>query len=81
MVTFVVEYAKSGRSSCKALKRKIEKEEIRIGKLLPNPFSDDDDKPMATWYCLEGFVIANERARKHKVDSVDDLEGFEDLEV
>jgi len=76
MVEFLVEYAKSGRSKCKATKTTISKGEVRIGKVTESPFGDGD---MTTWFSIDGFVIANARARKHTLESVDDLIGFDDL--
>ena len=46
---FCVEYAKSGRSSCKKCKQQIEKGMGRIGKLTANPFSEDGGD-MKVWY-------------------------------
>jgi hypothetical protein len=45
--TYVVEYAKTGRASCKnkpCKKKTIEKDSVRVGKVSPNPFSDGDTK-------------------------------------
>lgn len=46
---YCVEYAKTGRSSCKKCKSQIEKGVSRIGKITPNPFSDDGGE-MKVWY-------------------------------
>ena len=46
---YCVEYAKTGRSGCKKCKANIEKEQPRIGKITPNPFSDDGGD-MKVWY-------------------------------
>ncbi len=46
---YCVEYAKTGRSSCKKCKSQIEKGVCRIGKMTPNPFSDDGGD-MKVWY-------------------------------
>ena len=46
---YCVEYAKTGRSSCKKCKSQIEKGVSRIGKVTPNPFSDDGGD-MKVWY-------------------------------
>jgi hypothetical protein len=45
--TYVVEYAKTGRASCKnkpCKKKTIEKDSVRVGKVSPNPFSEGDTK-------------------------------------
>ncbi len=48
---YCVEYAKSGRSSCKKCKEKIEKGAGRIGKVTSNPFSDDGE--MKAWFHMK----------------------------
>jgi poly [ADP-ribose] polymerase len=37
---FVVEYAKSSRSGCKGCKQKIDKDVLRLGKMIPSPHFD-----------------------------------------
>ena len=46
---YCIEYAKTGRSSCKKCKQQIEKGVGRIGKITANPFSDDGGD-MKVWY-------------------------------
>lgn len=46
---YCVEYARSGRSSCKKCKQQIEKGVGRIGKITANAFSDDGGE-MKMWY-------------------------------
>ena len=46
---YCIEYAKTGRSGCKKCKTPIEKGVPRIGKITPNPFSDDGGD-MKVWY-------------------------------
>lgn len=46
---YCVEYAKTGRSSCKKCKQQIEKGVSRIGKISANPFNDDGGD-MKVWY-------------------------------
>lgn len=46
---YCVEYATTGRASCKKCKQQIEKGSGRIGKMTPNPFSDDGGD-MKVWY-------------------------------
>ena len=46
---YCVEYAKTGRSSCKKCKSQIEKGVSRVGKITTNPFSDDGGE-MKVWY-------------------------------
>lgn len=46
---YCIEYATTGRSGCKKCKLKIEKGMPRVGKITPNPFSDDGGD-MKVWY-------------------------------
>lgn len=77
---YIVGYAKLGTSSCKKCKQKIEKGGLRIGKVTPNPFTDDGGD-MKQWFhpkCIfETFVRA--RATTKKIEDPDDAEGFYDL--
>ncbi|CAG5129065.1 unnamed protein product, partial [Candidula unifasciata] len=77
---YVVGYAKLGTSSCKKCKQKIDKGGLRIGKVTPNPFSEDAGD-MKQWFhpaCIfETFVKA--RATTKKIEEPEDAEGFGDL--
>ncbi|CAL1532894.1 unnamed protein product, partial [Lymnaea stagnalis] len=77
---YVVGYAKLGTSSCKKCKQKIDKGGLRIGKVTPNPFSDDVGD-MKQWFhpsCIfETFVRA--RATTKKIEDPEDVEGYGDL--
>lgn len=46
------EYALSNRSSCKACKQKIDKDELRLGLIL-----DDDHFNAKNWYHLKCFQL------------------------
>ena len=46
---YCIEYAKTGRSGCKKCKSQLEKGVARMGKITPNPFSDDGGE-MKVWY-------------------------------
>jgi predicted DNA-binding WGR domain protein len=80
---YSIEYAKTGRSSCKnsSCKGNIEKGSLRIGKFGKNPFSDDPEDTKTDWFHYNCIFDALTRARAatKKIDSVDDLEGFEDM--
>lgn len=49
---YCIENAKTGRSSCKKCKQQIEKGTGRVGKITPNPFSDDGGD-MKVWYHIK----------------------------
>jgi len=67
---FRVEYAKSNRSSCKGCKNKIEKDELRLAKMVKN-FKFDG--LMANWYHFDCFF------EKNKLKSTADIAHFNDL--
>jgi len=78
-ISFSVEYAKTGRSSCKQSKEKIPKGDMRIAKITPSPFNEGEY--MSSWYAVDPFFEMQYRMRKtsNKVESEDDLPGFDDL--
>lgn len=77
---FVVERAKSGRAKCKKCKCTIEKDELRLGKLVVSFFSDG--KLMPAWHhvaCLFE-VFAKQRATTRRIDDPEeDVKGWERL--
>ena len=77
---FVVEYAAQGRAKCKTCKQQIEKNSKRIGKLVSNPFSEDGGI-MKQWYHVRCIFesLSRARATTKKIDSTDDLDGFDKL--
>ncbi|KAL5490807.1 hypothetical protein EMCRGX_G015992 [Ephydatia muelleri] len=79
-VKYCIEYAKTGRSGCKKCKQQIEKGVARIGKVAPNPFSDDGGD-MKVWYHVKCMFETFKRARAttKKIESPADLEGFAEL--
>ena len=78
---FCAEYAKQGRAKCKNCKEKIEKSCLRLGKLVPNHFSDDGGM-MKEWYHMKCIFDKFSRARSttKRIDSTDELDGFTNLE-
>ena len=77
---FLVEYASQGRAKCKTCKQQIEKSSTRIGKLVSNPFSEDGGM-MKQWYHVPCIFdsLSRARATTKKIDSTDDLDGFDSL--
>ena len=77
---FLVEYAPQGRAKCKTCKQQIEKSSTRIGKLVSNPFSEDGGM-MKQWYHVRCIFdsLSRARATTKKIDSTDDLDGFNNL--
>lgn len=77
---FVVERAKSGRAKCKKCKCTIEKDELRMGKLVVSFFSEG--KLMPAWHhvtCLFE-VFAKQRATTKRIDDPEeDVKGWEQL--
>eukprot|EP00742_Colponemidia_sp_Colp-10_P006695 GILJ01007176.1.p1 GENE.GILJ01007176.1~~GILJ01007176.1.p1 ORF type:complete len:1038 (+),score=252.17 GILJ01007176.1:36-3116(+) len=84
MAEFQVEYAKTGRASCKDSKCKlpIAAGTLRLARVAANPFGDVGDT-MLKWYhprCMfNSFTRA--RASTAKIESEDDIEGFDELKA
>lgn len=78
---FCVEYAKRGTAGCKKCKDKIVKGLVRIGKIVPNPFSESAGE-MKEWYHVKCIFEKLERARAttKKIEDITDLEGWEELQ-
>ncbi|XP_034746378.1 DNA ligase 3 isoform X1 [Etheostoma cragini] len=78
---FIVEYAKRGTAGCKKCKDKIQKGIVRIGKIVPNPFSESAGE-MKEWYHVKCIFEKLERARAttKKIEDITDLEGWEELQ-
>ncbi|KAG9341438.1 hypothetical protein JZ751_019247 [Albula glossodonta] len=78
---FCVEYAKRGTAGCKKCKDKIMKGLVRIGKIVPNPFSESAGE-MKEWYHVKCIFEKLERARAttKKIEDITDLEGWEELQ-
>ncbi|KAM5273126.1 DNA ligase 3 isoform 5-T5 [Ctenodactylus gundi] len=78
---FCVDYAKRGTAGCKKCKEKIVKGVCRIGKVVPNPFSESGGE-MKEWYHIKCMFEKLERARAttKKIEDLTELEGWEELE-
>ncbi|XP_045476571.1 DNA ligase 3 [Harmonia axyridis] len=72
---FCVEIAKQGRATCKKCKQKCLKDEIRIAKLVHNPFGDGK---MKSWHHLECMfeTFLKQRPTTKRIESIDDIDGF-----
>ncbi|XP_075709025.1 DNA ligase 3 [Rhinoderma darwinii] len=78
---YCVEYAKRGTAGCKKCKEKIAKGIVRIGKIVPNPFSESAGD-MKEWYHIKCMFEKLERARAttKKIDDLTELEGWQELQ-
>uniref|UniRef100_A0A672MC73 DNA ligase 3-like n=1 Tax=Sinocyclocheilus grahami TaxID=75366 RepID=A0A672MC73_SINGR len=78
---YCVEYAKRGTAGCKKCKDKIMKGLVRVGKIVPNPFSESAGE-MKEWYHLKCIFEKLERARAttKKINDITELEGWEELQ-
>lgn len=76
-----MEYAKRGTAGCKKCKDKIVKGIVRIGKIVPNPFSESAGE-MKEWYHVKCIFEKLERARAttKKIEDLTELEGWEELQ-
>ncbi|XP_066491349.1 DNA ligase 3 [Tiliqua scincoides] len=78
---YCVDYAKRGTAGCKKCKEKILKGMVRIGKVVPNPFTESGGD-MKEWYHVKCMFEKLERARvtTKKIEDITDLEGWEQLQ-
>ncbi|RXN22584.1 DNA ligase 3 [Labeo rohita] len=78
---YCVEYAKRGTAGCKKCKDKIMKGLVRIGKIVPNPFSESAGE-MKEWYHVKCIFEKLERARAttKKIEDITELEGWEEIQ-
>ncbi|KAG8194914.1 hypothetical protein JTE90_021375 [Oedothorax gibbosus] len=78
---YCVDLAKRGTAGCKECKVKIEKGLVRIAKILPNPFSEGAGD-MKQWFHMKCIFekLSRARATTKKIDSSDDLEGWDELD-
>lgn len=83
---YCVEYANTGRASCKDTKcleasKNIPKGFLRVGKVSPSPFAEDAE--MTSWYHFACAFNALSRARAStkKIEQEDDLEGFDQVKA
>uniref|UniRef100_K7G6X8 DNA ligase n=1 Tax=Pelodiscus sinensis TaxID=13735 RepID=K7G6X8_PELSI len=78
---FCVDYAKRGTAGCRKCKEKLLKGMVRIGKVVPNPFSESGGD-MKEWYHVKCVFEKLERARAttKKIEDITDLEGWEMLQ-
>ncbi|XP_031835659.2 DNA ligase 3 [Nomia melanderi] len=76
---FAVERAKTGRAKCKKCKCPIDKDAVRIAKLVSNPFGDGKMKAWHHVTCLFD-VFAKQRATTKRIDDPEeDIDGWHDL--
>ncbi|XP_042897129.1 DNA ligase 3 [Parasteatoda tepidariorum] len=78
---YCVDVAKRGTAGCKECKIKIEKGVVRIAKVIPNPFTDSGGD-MKQWFHVKCIFekLSRARATTKKIDDIDDLEGWEELD-
>lgn len=78
---YCVDYAKRGTAGCKKCKEKILKGMVRIGKVVPNPFTESGGD-MKEWYHVKCIFEKLEKARAttKKIEDITDLEGWEELQ-
>lgn len=75
---FLMEYAKSNRSQCKACEKKIEKDTVRLGKLDYEADNQWRGGPVPKWYHVDCF--ANSLQKLEFFGMVNKIKGFSDLE-
>ncbi|KAK0087413.1 hypothetical protein PV326_005205 [Microctonus aethiopoides] len=76
---FAVEKAKTGRAKCKKCKSNIDKDTIRIAKLMSNPFGEGKMKAWHHVNCLFE-IFAKQRATTKKIDNPqEDIDGWDQI--
>ncbi|XP_054263883.1 DNA ligase 3 isoform X2 [Macrosteles quadrilineatus] len=77
---FAADRAKLGRAGCKKCKQKIETGALRIAKIAPNPFGSGGGA-MKMWHHANCMfeVFAKQRATTARIESGDDVEGWDNL--
>ncbi|KAH0567624.1 hypothetical protein KQX54_011093 [Cotesia glomerata] len=77
---FAIEKAKTGRAKCKKCKLPIDKDTVRIAKLMANPFGEGKMKAWHHVTCLFE-VFAKQRATTRRLeDPEEDVDGWDHLE-
>ncbi|CAH0559309.1 unnamed protein product [Brassicogethes aeneus] len=73
---FAAEVAKQGRAVCKKCKQKCLQGELRLAKLVANPFGDGK---MKSWHHLDCLfqVFSKQRATTRKIDDTSDIDGWD----
>lgn len=74
---FSVEYAKSGRAKCKRCDQKIDKDEVRLGRLDYDAESTFTDGPLMRWYHVKCF--ANSLTQLRFFGKITKVNGFDKL--
>ncbi|GFQ96986.1 DNA ligase 3 [Trichonephila clavata] len=77
---YCIDLAKRGTAGCKECNKKIEKGLVRIAKIIPNPFTESGGE-MKQWFHVNCIFVKLSRARAttKKIESTDDLEGWDEL--
>lgn len=78
---YCIDVAKRGTAGCKECKKKIDKGLVRLAKVIPNPFTENGGD-MKEWYHMRCIFtkLSRARATTKKIESVDDIEGWDDIE-
>ncbi|GIY07413.1 hypothetical protein CEXT_237982 [Caerostris extrusa] len=78
---YCIDLAKRGTAGCKECNKKIEKGLVRIAKIIPNPFTDAGGE-MKQWFHVRCIFskLSRARATTKKIESTEDIEGWDDLE-
>ncbi|KAF7281298.1 hypothetical protein GWI33_004880 [Rhynchophorus ferrugineus] len=76
---FEIEVAKNGRAGCKKCKQKCLQGELRIAKIVANPFGDGK---MKSWHHVDCIfeMFQKQRATTKRIESENDLIGFDLLD-
>lgn len=76
---FYIDRAKGGRASCKACKTNCPNGELRIAKVVPSPYGENQF--MKSWYHVDCFmnILLKQRPTTKRIDSIDDIGNWVNL--
>lgn len=77
---FAIEKAKTGRAKCKKCKLPIDKDTVRIAKLMANPFGEGKMKAWHHVNCLFEVFAKQRATTKRLEDPEEDVDGWDRLE-
>ncbi|XP_004925682.2 DNA ligase 3 [Bombyx mori] len=76
---FYVDRAKGGRAACKLCKGNCPSGELRMAKLVPSPYGDNQS--MKSWYHVHCFtdVLLKQRPNTKRVESINDIGNWDNI--
>ncbi|XP_063827368.1 DNA ligase 3 [Ostrinia nubilalis] len=78
-IPFFVDRAKGGRASCKGCKGNCPSGELRMAKVVPSPYGENQQ--MKSWYHIDCLmnILLKQRPTTKRIDSIDDIGNWQTL--